>query len=454
MSSERSESVVHTHSSTSSTVTHSQPVLSNVEKGLPPPQADPTPVAFPEGGLQGWLTVLGGALVCFCGFGVVQSFGVYQDYYTRVHLNNRTPSQVSWIGSVQVFLLFALGIPAGKLFDDGRFRLCIGAGSAIFVFSSFMLSLAKPQQYYQYFLAQGVGMGTGMGLMFLPAVSVTSHYFRARRSLAMGIVVAGSSIGAVIHPIILNNTFGRPDGFAWGVRYTAFLDAGLLIAANVLMKTRLPPKPSKLRPKQVLKEFFTSDKPYILYAAGSFLVVWGLYVPFFYLQLFTALHGVSSVLVTYSISIMNVSSIFGRIVPNLLADRYGVFNIMIPSTMITAGLVFALLGATTTAGTVVFGILYGFFSGAFVSLASPAAASFSTKPDMSDVGLRVGVIATVMGFASLTGNPIAGALLSPPHYTWWRPLLFSTLVMLSGCLLLLFSRNSQIKRRKEGGVSR
>lgn len=59
-----------------------------------------------------------------------------------------------------------------------------------------------------------------------------------------------------------------PSSTARTLRYTAFLDAGLLIAANVLMKTRLPPKPSKLRPKQVLKEFFTSDKPYILYAAG------------------------------------------------------------------------------------------------------------------------------------------------------------------------------------------
>lgn len=56
---------------------------------------------FPEGGIQAWLTVIGGcvydpsrartdllqriksrSMVTFCTFGVVQSFGVYQDYYT------------------------------------------------------------------------------------------------------------------------------------------------------------------------------------------------------------------------------------------------------------------------------------------------------------------------------------------------------------------------------------
>jgi MFS family permease len=54
-----------------------------------------------------------------------------------------------------------------------------------------MLSLAKPHHYYQFFLAQSVGAGIGMGLMFIPSLSVSAHYFRKKRSLAMGIVIAG-----------------------------------------------------------------------------------------------------------------------------------------------------------------------------------------------------------------------------------------------------------------------
>jgi hypothetical protein len=97
-----------------------------------------------------------------------------------------------------------------------------------------MLSLAQPHHYYQNFLSQGVGMGIGMGLMFLPSLTVTSHYFRARRSLAMGLVVAGmlklsedlivptnawigSSVGGCLYPVLLNNVFQK-RGFGTGVR--------------------------------------------------------------------------------------------------------------------------------------------------------------------------------------------------------------------------------------------
>jgi MFS family permease len=60
-------------------------------------------------------------------------------------------------------------------------------------FRLFMLSLCQPHHYYQHFLSQGVGQGLGMGLMFLPCLTVTSHYFRRRRSFVMGIVISGIS---------------------------------------------------------------------------------------------------------------------------------------------------------------------------------------------------------------------------------------------------------------------
>jgi MFS family permease len=53
-----------------------------------------------------------------------------------------------------------------------------------------MLSLAKPDHFYQALLAQGFGMGIGSGMVFLPSISVLSHYFRRRRAVVMGIVLS------------------------------------------------------------------------------------------------------------------------------------------------------------------------------------------------------------------------------------------------------------------------
>lgn len=54
----------------------------------------------------------------------------------RVYLSNETPSTISWIGSTQLFLDFAVGLPTGKLYDAGYFRSTMAAGSLLYVFSS------------------------------------------------------------------------------------------------------------------------------------------------------------------------------------------------------------------------------------------------------------------------------------------------------------------------------
>lgn len=116
-------------------------------------------------------------------------------------------------------------------------------GSVVLVFSIFMLSLVQQDQYYQVFLAQGLGIGLGVGLLFLPSLSIVAHHFRRRRALATGLVVSGASCGGIVYPILLNHLFENPKmGFANAVRVSGALVGGLLAIANCLMRTRLPPK--------------------------------------------------------------------------------------------------------------------------------------------------------------------------------------------------------------------
>ncbi|KAF8900977.1 major facilitator superfamily domain-containing protein [Mucidula mucida] len=379
---------------------------------LPPPD-------FPEGSVRGWATAIGGCVHYTNTFIIFIQLIVYQDYYTRISLTEKSPSAISWIGSIQLGLLFGLGLFSGTLFDKGYFRATVISGSVLFLFSSFMLSLVEPHNYYQNLLAQGIGMGLGMGLLLLPSLSVVSHYFRRRRSLAMGIVITGGALGAVVYPILLNKVFAKERfGFKWGVRFVAFIDLFLLVLANLFMKPRLPPR----KKASIDYRKIAADVPYLFLLAGFFCGFWGIFIPFFYLQLFSKLHGVNPSFLDWAIPVLNAGSVFGRFFPNFLADKA---LVLIPSGFITGSLVWVLLGVSSIPGMAIFAVLYGFFSGAYLTLSTASVASFSTSPTLDDMGLRIGIACFFMGLAVLTGNPIAGALVHAPEYYWWRPLLFS-----------------------------
>ena len=80
-------------------------------------EPQPSPYDFPEGGLRAWLVAAGTAGILFCTLGYSNSFGVFQAYYIRNQLKDHSPDDISWIGSLQVFLVFALGLAGGPIFD-------------------------------------------------------------------------------------------------------------------------------------------------------------------------------------------------------------------------------------------------------------------------------------------------------------------------------------------------
>lgn len=83
----------------------------------------------------------------------------------------------------------------------------------------------------------------------------------------MTIVASGSSLGAIVHPIMLNNTLHSRLGFGNAVRASAALISALLLAACVLMRPRLPPAQHVPDFWETVRRF-GRDTPYVLATIG------------------------------------------------------------------------------------------------------------------------------------------------------------------------------------------
>ena len=170
-----------------------------------PPDDD----SIPDGGFIAWLQVLGSFLMFFNTWGVANAFGEFQTYYENNLLSSEGSSRISWIGSVQGFLLMVSGTLTGPLFDLGYYRHLLVIGTVLSVLGMMMTSLCK--QYWQVMLAQAVCVGVGNGCMFVPCVGITSTYFSKKRALAIGISSSGSSLGAVFNPSSSIDLWGASD---------------------------------------------------------------------------------------------------------------------------------------------------------------------------------------------------------------------------------------------------
>ncbi|GAA5857705.1 hypothetical protein JCM8547_004337 [Rhodosporidiobolus lusitaniae] len=385
----------------------------------------------PDGGWRAWATVFGGFLTLTVSFGYVNAWGVYQSYYKQTIFSDRSESAISWIGSVQLCLFFLCALIAGPMFDKGRFRLLVGLGSAIWVVS--ILITPQATKYWHAMLIQGVMAGFGTGLLFLPALSVQSHWFEKKRNLAVGIVASGSSIGGIAFPIMLNKLFNNPDyGFAKGVRAAGYVVLACLVVANICMSPN-PARKGLKKPKPApLKQLFSL--PYSCLAFGAMILNFGLWMPNFYIQVYAEAKGVDSNLAFYTLAIFNAGSFIGRTVPNLIADKTGPFLVQSLCCLCAGILLFFMHIMTSPAAIVIFAALYGGFSGGFISLVSPVIVSMSK--DLSEIGLRQGIAFLIVAGAAVGCNPIAGKLFANNNNDFLYPILFAAIMATAGSLVI------------------
>ncbi|THU99514.1 hypothetical protein K435DRAFT_855605 [Dendrothele bispora CBS 962.96] len=285
----------------------------------------------------------------------------------------------------------------------------------------------------------------------------------------MTIVASGSSLGVIVHPFSrLFNMIG-PLGFGNTIRANAGQVLGFLLMSCLLMRTRLPP-PTKVTSLLKALKKFSRDAAYIFAVAGFvaytcfstlfessnahtkffsmddnflcwvvpayFLCAAQLcsrgtryYVFFLYSNALFLPHSWKVLtVILVQLVILNASSFLGRLTPGLLIHKLDVGNMITGDCGRCTVMILAMMGIKNLPEFIVFGVLFGFFAGTYITMNGPLIAMLTD--DFSELGARMEVAFAFMDKSVLmgddseieydfpSGGPINGALLGD-ELTWW-----------------------------------
>ena len=381
----------------------------------------------------------------------MNTFGAYQAYYQADLLSHKSSSSISWIGTTEGFLLGTIGVVTGPIFDRGHLYSLLLLGSSLIVFGMMMLSLAS--EYWHVFLSQGVCVGVGSGLLYVPSLGVLSSAFSTKRAVVIGIATSASSLGkdecsgsslgvglclylgGVVYPIAFRCL--QPQiGFAWATRVIGLVSLStfaISFAAMRVAKRQIP----RQKPRSLIDTRAFSELPFTVYALALFFLYAGFWVPFFYVPSYAklSLH-LSDDLSFYMLAVTNAATLFGRILPAFLTKRMGAIDLFASSSLAGGILVLSWAGIHNLPGFVVFCILYGLLAGIITTLTTVMVPALS--PSLNVVGTRLGMAYACSSVGVLVGSPIAAALSDITDGVFLGAQAWSGVTLVLGSLLLVY----------------
>ncbi|KAI0482108.1 MFS general substrate transporter [Xylariaceae sp. FL0804] len=399
------------------------------------------PYDVPDGGVTAWLQVLVGHIAFMVSWGYSAAFAVFQPYY-EAHLVGASPSQVAWIGSLQMALYFLLGVASGRLADAGHTRTLVMTGSVLVVAAMLLTSFARA--YWQVLACQGILNGLGGGLMSLPSATNIVSYFARNRTLAMATNAAGASTGAILYAVVVQQLTPRA-GFAWAVRVCALVTAALCAVACALLRPRLFVDRESRRPLLDLAAF--RDFPFLALGAGGFLVWASSYSLTVYVAQFAQESvGLSEKRAVNLVYVVQAAGILARPFAGWIADKYvGPLNSWSLNAFLLAVVAFGWIGVRSRAGAYGYAAAMGFMQGAAQGVFPGATSSIVSDP--SRMGTWVGMSYALVGLGALAGPPVTGAIIDVSGGRFLNAQIFAGVVGVVGSAGILLAARAVSNRR-------
>lgn len=224
------------------------------------------------------------------------------------------------------------------------------------------ISASFATRVWHLYLTQGACIGTGIGLIYIPATAVIPQWFSRKRSLANGICAAGSGIGGLV---VCFATQAMLDalGLAWALRITAVIVFLVNSAATLLIRSRN----KEINPDLSIFNFkLLSSYQVLLLLGWSIVLMFGYITLMFSLSDYALVIGRSGQDSATVAAILNLGAALGRPFIGYVSDRFGRVEVAGVATFSCGILVFALWLPSTNYGVLVtFALISGAILGIF-----------------------------------------------------------------------------------------
>lgn len=381
---------------------------------------------FPEGGWQANIVLLGSFCGMVASLAFLNSAGVLRDYINENILVEESASTIGWIFSINSFIEFALLIVVGPLFDRVGARIPLIFGAILSGVGFLCTSWCS--EMYQFILSYSILGGVGSSFVFCLNIGVLSHWYLKKRGQAIGISYIGGALGGALFPVMYRSLLPTL-GFGWTVRIGAFIVIALLIVSIVLIKDRRHIIVSAEAKEvdidgttrdrdsllvEVLKSVDVrvfADKVYTCLVLSLLGHGFAFLVSQIYLPSYAVAHGHHQNQAYLLILVFNSLSIPGRVIPGIIADKVGRFNVLCiicASSTLAIAIIWTPppIGGSLT-GLYIYSAVYGFTSGSILSLSPTCVGQISQTKDFAK---RTGTAFFVFSLGDLIGIPVAGAI--------------------------------------------
>ncbi|KAM3621616.1 uncharacterized protein V6R79_013631 [Siganus canaliculatus] len=241
----------------------------------------------PEGG-WGWMVVVGAFISIGFSYAFPKSITVF---FKEIEMNfNVTSSQVSWISSIMLAVMYGGGPISSILVNKYGSRPVMIAGGCLSGLGLVIASFCNSIEALYFFI--GVVGGLGLAFNLNPALTMIGKYFFTKRPIANGLAMAGSPVFlSTLAPI---NTWLFEK---YGVKGSFLILGGLLfnccVAGSLMRPIGPKPKPVEKSTErrtvgQIINSFIDlslfKHRGFLLYIMGNIIMFFGLFAPLVFLS--------------------------------------------------------------------------------------------------------------------------------------------------------------------------